>query len=305
MLCSILRRVKIEMNYPTVKQLKYFIALVENNHFGKAAEKCFVSQSAFSVAIKELENILNSHLVDRTNKSVTVTNLGRETYAQAKIIMHKLSQLVEISRGGNKPLSGKLSLGIIPSVAPFILSKFVLDLQQQYQQLELYLYEGMTLNLYEKLIKGDLDLILIALPYDLKNTESLTLFKDDFHLAYRQDSRWISSKHKQPDDDSILLLEDGHCMRDHALSACNLKKNKISRYAASSILTLIEMVKSDIGITYLPKMSLDSSLIKQSNLIIKKSNIDSYREIGLVWRKGSSRSDEFKLLGQYIKQRIK
>ena len=291
------------MNYPTVKQLRYFIALVDHNHFGKAANSCFVSQSAFSVAIKELENTLSGRLVDRTNKSVTVTNLGKEIYSQAKVIIQDLSCLVDISLGNKIPLSGKLSLGIIPTIAPFLLSKFISLLQADHPKLDLYLHEDMTRELYKKLMKGDLDVILIALPYDLKNITTHVIFKDRFHLAYHPQSKWID-KHKGQvslNDESVLLLEDGHCMRDHALRACQLKSfDKVSQYAASSMLTLIEMVKSDIGITFLPEMSLTSHLVTQAGLEIRKLDSESYREIGLVWRKGSSRAEEFKMLSEYI-----
>ena len=213
------------MNFPTIKQLRYFIALVEHNHFGKAAQSCFVSQSAFSVAIKELESILDTDLVDRTNKSVTVTNIGKETYSQAKIIMQELARLVELSQGNKSPLSGKLSLGIIPTIAPFLLSKFVVKLQKEYPKLELYLNEGMTLDIYQKLINGELDVLLIALPYALKNVEFMPLFNDRFNMTYKSNSKWMPTDgSNEPIDESVLLLEDGHCMRDHALAACRFKK---------------------------------------------------------------------------------
>jgi len=292
-----------KMNYPTVKQLRYYIALVEHNHFGRAAASCFVSQSAFSVAIKELENILNGRLVDRTNKSVTVTSLGKDTYLQAKIVMKELSSLVDISGGSKMPFSSKLSLGVIPTIAPFLLPKFLTKLQNKYSGLELFLNEDMTLNLYKKLMKGDLDVILVALPYGLKNIDCAVLFKDKFHLAYSPKSKWVKKHNGKlfPDDDSVLLLEDGHCMREHALNACKLKTyDKVSKYTASSVLTLIEMVKSDMGITFLPEMSLDSSLVVQSNLHVQSLEEESYRDIGLVWRKGSLREKEFKLLGEFI-----
>lgn len=290
------------MNYPTVKQLRYFIALVENNHFGKAAMSCFVSQSAFSVAIKELESTLNGRLVDRTNKSVTVTNLGRETYIQAKIVMQELSRLVDISEGNRRPFTGKLSMGVIPTIAPFLINQFIFSLQDDNPKLELSVNEDMTLNLYDKLMAGELDVILVALPYELKNTESLTLFDDRFHLAYHPQSKWVKKQGAKiiPNDESVLLLEDGHCMRDHALSACQLKSyEKISKYVASSMLTLIEMVKKDIGVTYVPEMSLDSTLIT-SDIAIHRLEKNSCRQIGLVWRKDSSRANEFKMLGEYI-----
>lgn len=296
------------MNYPTVKQLRYFIALVDHNHFGKAAESCFVSQSAFSVAIKELENILNGRLVDRTNKSVTVTNLGREAYNQAKFVMSNLSHLVELAQGNNTPLSSKLSLGVIPTIAPFILSKLLIKLQNSYPKLEMYLREDMTLRLYEKLMNGELDVLLIALPYDLRNVETLNLFKDKFYLAHAPNSQFIKNKKfmiENFDDESVLLLEDGHCMREHVISACQIKSiDKVSNYAASSVLTLIEMVKSDMGITYLPEISLDSKLINSNEIQTQALDIESYRDIGLVWRKGSTRSKEFKILGDFIKSNI-
>jgi LysR family hydrogen peroxide-inducible transcriptional activator len=295
------------MNYPTVKQLRYYIALVEQNHFGKAAESCFVSQSAFSVAIKELENTLGGRLVDRTNKSVTVTNLGRDAYNQACIIIEELSRLVDLTEPDKKPLSSKLTLGIIPTITPFLLTKFISKLQKAYPNLELHLQENVTLDLYKKLQNGEIDVILMALPYPLKNVESTLIFKDKFFLSYRKGSKWIGSKGKAPllNNGSVLLLEDGHCMREHAISACHLSKNdKVSQYTASSILTLIEMVKSDIGVTYLPEMSLDSPVVKQSNLVLQSLNEESYRDIGLVWRKGSSRKEEFDLLAQFIKTQL-
>lgn len=294
------------MNYPTIKQLRYFIALVEKNHFGQAAASCFVSQSAFSVAIKELEITLNGQLVDRTNRSVTVTTLGREVYSQAKIVITELSELVNISQGNKEPLSSKLSLGIIPTIAPFLLPQFIFKLQHKYENLELFLNEDITQKLYDKLIRGDLDVLLIALPYALKNVETCSLFRDKFYLTYSESSKWIEKKGNSTKvtDDSILLLEDGHCMRDHTLSACKIKnQNKISHYTASSILTLIEMVKIDVGVTYLPEMSLKSSMLKNTNLITQAID-NGYRDIGLVWRKGSSRSKEFQILGQFIKNTV-
>jgi LysR family hydrogen peroxide-inducible transcriptional activator len=292
------------MNYPTVKQLRYYIALVEQNHFGRAAESCFVSQSAFSVAIRELENTLGGRLVDRTNKSVTVTNLGKEAYIQAQLVIKELSRLVELTESDKTPLTGKLSLGIIPTIAPFLLTKFVSELRISYPKLELHLQENVTLNLYSRLMSGELDVILMALPYALKNVEKKPIFKDKFFLSYKKHSKWIKRKGKTPllNDGSVLLLEDGHCMREHAISACHLNTDyKVSQYTASSILTLIEMVKNDIGVTYLPEMSLESPIVKQSDLEIHNLSDNSYRDIGLVWRKGSSRKEEFDLLAEFIK----
>jgi LysR family hydrogen peroxide-inducible transcriptional activator len=294
------------MKLPTIKQLQYFIALEKQQHFGHAAKECFVSASAFSVAIKELELHLGTQLVDRTNKSVTITHIGREIAAQARLCLRDVEHLTELAKSNQQPLAGKLSLGIIPTIAPFILPQLIPRLAQQYPDLQLYLREETTQSLHKYLLSGELDLILIALPYALSNVDIMPLFEDKFLLACHK-----KTKHLQPDQydsnklpaESILLLEDGHCLRDHALSACHIKnQDSISRFAASSLLTLIGMVDSDIGITYLTEMSEGSTLLENTNVVTYPLNDYSSRKIGLAWRKGSARYEEFKLLGKLIKE---
>ena len=289
---------------PTVKQLRYFIALEQHGHFGKAAEASFVSQSAFSTAIKELEKLLDVQLVDRTNKTVTITTIGREVASQARQCIRGIEHLTEVASSGEGALVGRLNLGIIPTIAPFMLPKIMPALRLSYPKLRLYLREDTTINSYASLMSGELDLILIALPYKLSNIEIMPLFKDNFLLACHQDTQWLDPKHYdlnslQPE--SILLLEDGHCLRDHALSACKIRKQEsVSQFNASSLLTLIEMVNSDLGITYLTEMARDSSLLKNTHIQTYSLNDDSYREIGLAWRKGSAYEDEFRELGKFI-----
>lgn len=291
-------------NLPTTKQLRYFIALDKYRHFGKAARACFVSQPAFSVAIQGLESVLNVQLVDRTNKSVTITSIGKEIANHAKLVLRELEDLVDLARAHQQPLSGPLHLGIIPTIAPFILPELLPRLRKHYPELELYLTEDLTERVYAGLMDGDLDLILIALPYDLKNVETMELFRDHFYLACKKGTKLIDPEHydieKLPDE-SILLLEDGHCLRDHALSACNIRnKEKVSNVTASSLLTLIHMVDADLGITFVPEMALRSAMLKNTQVRTWPIQSGSYREIGLVWRKGSMRAREFRLLGEFI-----
>ena len=292
-------------NLPTIRQLRYFIALEKHNHFGKAARACFVSQPAFSVAIQELESLLNVQLVDRTNKSVTITSIGKEIANHAKLVLRELEDLVDLARENQKPLSGQLNLGIIPTIAPFVLPKLLPKLRKYYPDLDLYLTEDLTDRVYAGLMEGELDLILIALPYALRNVETMELFRDHFYLACKEGTKLIDPENysiaKLPQE-SILLLEDGHCLRDHALSACNIRnKDKVSNVAASSLLTLIHMVDADLGITFIPEMALGSSLLKNTHVKTWPIKTGSYREIGLVWRKGSMRAREFSLLGEFIK----
>ncbi len=294
------------MNHlPTTKQLRYFVALDQIGHFGKAADACFVSQPAFSVAIRELENTLNIQLVDRTNKNVTVTSLGRDIATQARQVLRDLEELVDIAQGNQKPLTGQLKLGVIPTIAPFLLPRLLPALRKSYPDLKLYLKEDLTDRVYSSLMDGELDLILIALPYELRNVTEMQLFKDHFYLAHQAKSTLVDPLHHQVSElpeDSILLLEDGHCMRDHALSACSIKNaNKVSKITATSLLTLVQMVDADLGVTYLPEMAIGSSLLRNTRIKTTALENDSFRDIGLVWRKASTRSEEFELLGRFIK----
>lgn len=292
------------MNLPTVKQLRYFVALEKHEHFGKAAGACFVSQSAFSVAIRELENLLGVQLVDRTNKNVTITRVGKEIASQASRCLRDIEYLASFASSSQEPMTSKITLGAIPTIAPFILPNIIPSLHKEYPSLKLYLHEDTTMNVYDKLMNGELDLLLIALPYKLAGVEIMPLFKDHFHMACHKDTNRLNPNNYDIEllpPESILLLEDGHCLRDHALSACQIKnQDTINRFAASSLLTLIEMINSDLGITYLPEISLNSPMVKNTDIKTMPTSDSSYREIGLVWRKNSAQVKEFKLLGEFI-----
>jgi len=292
------------MIYPTIKQLRYFVALCEKGHFGRAAARSFVSQSAFSTAIQELESQLGTQLVDRTRRQVTVTAIGQEVATQARLVLRDVESLVELAGQRQQPLSGPLRLGVIPTIAPFLLPALLPGLRRRYPDLKLFLIEDMTENLHERLLDGDLDLLLLALPYELRSTDSMTLFRDPFCLAIREGSEIADPdnyRFNRLHSESVLLLEDGHCLRDHALAACRIRNTeKIARFAASSLLTLVEMVDADLGITFLPQMATDSAILRNTRVRLYPMDKKSYREIGLVWRKGSGRAEEFSLLGEYI-----
>ncbi len=297
------------MHLPTVKQLRYFNALVEHNHFGKAADSCFVSQSAFSVAIKELENALGGRLVDRTNKSVTVTNLGREIYQQSLLVMTEMKKMLDMAQGNMSPLSGQLSVGMIPTIGPFVMPDLLPELSQHYPELDLEIHEGKSADIYEQLMRGQLDVIILALPYEMRSVETLTLFKDRFRLISSVNNHWLKGRKFNIDDvgdGAVLLLDDGHCLRDHAISACHIKHvDKVSHFTASSLLTLVEMVKQDLGVSFIPEMALKLPLFNSQEIQVDALEFDAYREIGLAWRKGSTRKKEFEMLGDCLLDSIK
>ena len=294
------------MRYPTVKQLRYFVALCDSSHFGRAAQASCVSQSAFSTAIQDLETLLGTQLVDRTNRQVTITAIGREVATQARLCLRDIEDLMQVAGQRRKPLSGDLRLGVIPTIAPFLLPRVLPALRRTYPELNLFLTEDRTQRLHERLLNGDLDLLLLALPYDLRGTEELPLFKDRFLLACRDGTERVDPEQyrfNRLDADSILLLEDGHCLREHALAACRIRDSeKVSRFAASSVLTLVEMVDADLGITFLPEMAEKSALLRNTRVRLYPIRDDSYRTIGLAWRKGSGRAEEFTLLGEFLKE---
>ena len=294
------------MKYPTIKQLRYFTALCETQHFGRAADACFVSQSAFSTAIQDLESILDVQLVDRTNRQVTITNTGQDVASQARLCLRDVESLVEIAGAGKEPLTGPLRLGVIPTIAPFLLPPLLPRLRKAYPKLEIFLTEDQTQRIHARLMDGDLDVLLLALPFDLRSTDTLPLFKDHFCLAVRENSKRVTPgnyRFSRLDEESILLLEDGHCLRDHALAACKIRNSeKVARFAASSLLTLVEMVDADLGITFLPEMARGSSLLRNTRVRMHEVDKNSYRTIGLAWRKGSARSAEFRLLGEIIQK---
>ena len=219
--------------------------------------------------------------------------------------MRDIESLVDIAGGQRAPLTGELRLGVIPTIAPFMLPSVLPKLRKTHPQLRLLLVEDQTERIHERLLDGELDLLLLALPYELRSVATMPLFKDRFFLACRQGSDRVDPENYRVSRlklESVLLLEDGHCLRDHALAACKLRNaRKLSRIAATSLLTLIEMVDADLGVTFLPEMATGSSLLKNTRVKMHPISERSYRTIGLAWRKGSGRADEFELLGKFLR----
>ena len=294
------------MKLPSTKQLKYFVALAETEHFGRAAIASHVSQSAFSNAIKELESTLDAQLVDRTNRQVTITATGQQVATMARLVLRDMQDLVETASGGKQPLCGELRLGVIPTIAPFLLPQVLPKLRRQFPELKLLLVEDQTDRIYARLKAGELDLLLLGLPWAMRGIEQRVLFRDPFQLACRKGTTRVDPENYQfnrLDADSILLLEDGHCLRDHALAACKIRNTqKVQRFAASSLLTLVEMVDADLGITFLPEMARNSSLLRNTAVKLYPMPDSSYRNIGLAWRQGSGRTDEFEMLGDFLSE---
>ena len=294
------------MAEPTIKQLRFLVALDDHRNFGRAATACHISQSAFSLAIKELETKLNVRLVDRTNRRMAFTEIGQAIADQARLCLGDIEVLVDLAASSMAPLSGSLKLGIIPTIAPFLLPAVLPSIHARFPDLRLYLREDKTRAIHEQLLTGRLDLILIALPFEMRGVEIMPLFDDPFFFACYRETRWLKDRPNGIDldalpEESILLLDDGHCLRDHALHACELHQTEqISRFSATSLQTLLQMVAVDLGITFIPAMAQHSIMLQGSDIELHAMPTGSSRQIGLAWRKGSGREHEFRLFGSLI-----
>jgi LysR family hydrogen peroxide-inducible transcriptional activator len=294
------------MFLPTLKQLRYLTALDEHRHFGRAAAACFVSQSTLSAGLQELETLLGASLVERNNRSVVFTALGRDIAAKARKVLSEAQELAEMAAAAKAPLSGALRLGVIPTIGPFLLPKVLPKLRRSYPDLKLYLTEDLTQRLVDELHNGALDCVLLALPVEIGEAEVLPLFDDDFEFVCRKDDP-LAAKAKVSsadlEDAPLLLLADGHCLREHALDACHLgRRSSSADVAATSLHTLVEMAANGLGVTLIPDMAIQAKLLKGSELVVRPlAGGKAARKIGLIWRKTSSREKEFRLLGQAIK----
>jgi LysR family transcriptional regulator, hydrogen peroxide-inducible genes activator len=291
----------------TLKHLRYFIAVAKYKHFGHAADACFVTQPTLSSAIKELEEILGVRLLERTKRSVLVTPIGNTVLERARTIINEADSLVELVQTRRTPLCGELRMGVIPTIGPFLLPKIMTQIRKKFPDLQLYLTEDTTERLLSSLREGNQDLLILALPYESEGIETDIFMQDPFYCALPLDhplTKKTEIKNEDIFEENLLLLAEGHCLRDHALAACSWRGAQNTReFAATSLSTIVQMVSNGLGITLLPKIAIDAGITQGCDLkTIPLSKSSPPRDIGLVWRKTSGRVDEFKMLGQFMKE---
>ncbi len=291
---------------PTLKQLQYLVALKEHGHFGRAAEACYVTQSTLSAGIKELETLLDVVLVERTRRVVRFTELGNQMVEKSHRILREAEELSEMARSAGKPLAGDVRMSVIPTIAPFLLPSLLPRLREERPELKLYLKEETSQAACDSLHHGHVDCVLLAQPFPCGDVESELLFRDEILVAFPKDDPRDPPKTVDPvliDENQLLLLEDGHCLKDHALAACNRPELRASaRMMGTSLHTLVQMVDNGLGLTLLPKMSVDSGILEHTNISARPIKSDSaYRDIALVWRRNSPRKEEFQLLARIMR----
>ena len=288
----------------TLRQMRYFEALAKERHFGRAAESVHVSQPALSVQILEMEHGLGVRLVERNRAGILLTRKGEEVLERVRSILEQVEQLEDCSRNSGNILDGLVRIGIIPTVAPYLVPRLVPRLRQRYPSIELELKEAVTDRLIIDLQEGRLDAVIAALPVEAAGIETQSLFADRFYMAMANNSDAVlvsPMAETQVDTDRLLLLEEGHCLREQALSVCGTaKKRSLVNFGATSMTTLLQMVSHDMGMTLIPEMAIPTETARNDLRIVPFSDPAPSREIGLIWRKSSGRGEDMGKLAQAV-----
>jgi LysR family transcriptional regulator, hydrogen peroxide-inducible genes activator len=291
-------------NYlPTLKQLQYLVALRDHGHFGRAADACFVTQSTLSAGLRELESLIGVTLVERTRRVVRFTPLGNRIAEKAQRILREAEELADMARAAGKPLSGELRMGVIPTIAPFLLPALLPKLRKQWPDLKLYLREETSQAACDSLHRGQADCVLLALPYNCGEVEKAGLFDDRLFVAFPPgEDPPQKIRPSAIDEDRLLLLEDGHCLKDHALAACNRPELRAdAAMMGTSLHTLVQMVSNGLGMTMVPEMALNAGILNGTGVVARPLEADHpSRRIALIWRKNSPREKEFRLLADAL-----
>jgi LysR family hydrogen peroxide-inducible transcriptional activator len=292
------------MTSVTLKQLRYFDALARELHFGRAADACAVTQPALSMQIHELEQNLGLVLVERTRSGVQLTGKGMEIAARCARILGDVRDLVSYAQHANRILAGSLRLGVIPSVAPYLLPPLLPLLREAYPDLELHVRETQTQLLTDELLEGKLDVLLLALPLKHPDLTNRPLFEDKFLLAMPKDRKLsgrVRATRELIEHERLLLLEEGHCLRDQALTYCSLQQvDAVNTFGASSLATIVEMVSAGYGITLLPELAIGVEGRGRDITLVPFVEPEPSRTIGLVWRSTTPRTDDFEELGRLV-----
>lgn len=292
-----------------LKELQYLIAIDEEKHFSKAAKRCFVSQPTLSGQLKKLEDELGVLLVERNNKQVKMTNVGSAVAQQARVVLAETKRIQEITQAFDDPMAGEIHLGLIPTVAPYLLPLIIPTLKKTHPQLSLWLHEHQTEVLLNMLRDAKLDLLILALPVNTNEFDEIDLYKEPFWFVVPKSDKLAhkkSIKLSDLDKREILLLQEGHCLRGQALDICfNNGANEYAGFQATSLETLRYMVAEGIGSTLLPELSIPKRILKDSAIhYLPFTNPKPNRRIGMLFRKGSYRRETYEKISTSIRSNI-
>jgi LysR family transcriptional regulator, hydrogen peroxide-inducible genes activator len=291
----------------SLRQLEYAVAVAKHLNFSEAARSCFVSQPALSTQLQQLERSIGIKLFERQSRKVLMTDAGRPFLERAERIVHEVKELVESTKAAKDPLTTELRLGVIPTIAPYLLPAVVELVRQAYPKLLLYITEDTTERLMAELEAGDLDLVLLALDVDLGRAETRELFRDPFFVAVPPDHE-LAEKDKVGIEDihesELLLLGQGHCLSTHVVAACGGRDRvATSTFRANSLSTLVQMVTTGAGITLLPQIAVKAETACAPRIVVREFEApEAFRRVGLAWRPGAPRKNEYELFTELLQQ---
>lgn len=293
------------VHHPTPRQLQYLVALRAHGHFGKAAESCFVTQSTLSAGLRELETLLGITLVERTRRVVRFTPLGLRIADKAVRVLRESEELADMARAEGQPLTGELRMGVIPTIAPFLLPTMLPVLRERFPRLRLFLREDTSQAACDALHRGQLDCILLAMPYACGDVDHVDLFDDALLVAFPfgEAPSGAAVQAGAIDEARLLLLEDGHCLKDHALAACNRPELRAAAtMTGTSLHTLVQMVDNGLGLTFVPQMAINAGLLEGTRIVALPLEAEhSRRRIALAWRRSSPRDKEFRMMAASLR----
>ena len=285
---------------PTMKQLEYLVALADTRHFRRAAERCHITQSTLSAGIRDLESVLGTAVAERSNRHVLMTRVGTTIAGRAKALLREAEEMMEIAKANRAPMTGELRLGVIPTIGPFLLPRVLPALRERFPELTIYLREEQTVPLLVRLEDGEVDAALIALPCETGDLAVEDIFEDEFLFACNRSHALASAEAVPPDaleGEPLMLLEEGHCLRGHALDVCGAGNTKArAQFEASSLHTLVQMVAAGIGVTLVPRIAVEARIAQGTGISLAPLSAPASRRIGLAWRCTSLRAKEFRLL---------
>ena len=292
---------------PTLRQLTFLVALADRRHFARAAEACLVSQSTLSAAIQELEATLGVALFERTRRSLTPTAIGATIIQRARALLKDADDMVDAALAARDPLSGPLTLGVIPTIGPFLLPRITPKIRREAPNLGVYLREERTASPLDRLETGGIDAAILALPVPVGGVEAEEVAVDRFVVVCPRNHRLVHQASIQPADladEDLLLLEDGHCLRERALAACAFEGARRNvAFQGTSLMTLVQMVGNGLGVTLAPEMAVDAGLLKGMQAIPLVGSVSS-RRIALAWRRTSTRRKTFQLLAKILRETL-
>ena len=291
---------------PTMKQLQYLVALADTQHFGRAAQRCHITQSTLSAGVRDLEAALGTAVAERSNRHVLITQVGAQIAERARALLRDAEEIMQVARTGRSPMTGELRLGVIPTIGPFLLPRVLPALRERFPQMTMYLREEQTASLLARLQNGELDVALIALPYDTGDLALDVIGEDEFLFACHRTHPLAGADAVSLDaleGEQLMLLEEGHCLRGHALDVCGLGDTKArAQFEASSLHTLVQMVAAGIGVTLVPRLAVGADITQGTEISLSRFAAPASRQIALAWRRTSFRAEEFRLLVSTLRE---